>query len=310
MAESSATIWQDEPAWLQKKRQLAKVLLPRFRKIKDQGLWLSKETVAVPAVSQGWLNHRDTFIALPLEQAVTAYSELLQENLMEKAIRWQDNQLNANHLARIAGGQYIYVPDNYHSSRPLSFAPVHNLTDPHNLIIVGANSRVIIQEEETFESGTPVFSGTEILLGTNAHVIYRQRNHYHNPLTYLAIHAYQAHGAELNLEVAVTTANKVVTSLYSFLDGAGTHWDAQLALQARAGGQITLSPVLDGFGVNTAGKLQLWTQADKGALKLAKLKTGSGEPLALSEQHLPVGTNQRMASRLPAGSWLRKMAAG
>lgn len=309
MAELSTTIWQDEPAWLQKKRQLAKILRPRFRKIENQELWLNKGPAAVPAVSRGWLNHRGTFTALPLEQAVANYSELLQENLMEKAIRWQDSQLNANHLAHIAGGQYIYVPDNYHSSRPLSFAPVHNLTDPHNLIIVGANSRVIIQEEETFESRSPVFGGTEILLGTNAHVVYRQRNHYHDPLTYLAIHAYQAHGAELDLELAVTTANKVVTSLYSFLDGAGTHWDAQLALQTHADGQIALSPVLDGFGVNAAGKLRLWTQAASGALKLAKLKTGSGEPLALSEQHLSVEVNKELAAQLPAGSWLRKIVA-
>lgn len=40
MAELNSAIWQQEPGWLQKKRQLATMLRARFPKQDDQDDWL------------------------------------------------------------------------------------------------------------------------------------------------------------------------------------------------------------------------------------------------------------------------------
>ena len=68
--------------------------------------WQKKTT----DVSRGWLSlQEDSLTAMPLEEAVNEYSTLLQENLMEKAIFWQESQLAAMHLANIDCGQFIYL---------------------------------------------------------------------------------------------------------------------------------------------------------------------------------------------------------
>ena len=113
------------PDWLMKKRQLAVLLQERFKSTpaaeKIMAAWLENPslaqleqaadeqadadqvTAAVPPTT-GWVN-------LPLFTAANTYPELLQENLMEKAISWQDSQLNAMHLALLNGGRFIYIPD-------------------------------------------------------------------------------------------------------------------------------------------------------------------------------------------------------
>lgn len=309
--ELDSALWSDEPDWLQKKRQLATMLKGRFPKTFHQDEWLREWRQPVTNASTNLLNQATGFTALPLETAVNQYSEMLQENLMEKAINWQENQLNAAHLANIDGGQFIYVADNYRSEIPIVFQPTFTGTNPHNVIIVGANSQVVIQEEANFNGSAPTFAGTELLLGTNAQVTYRVSNKYHGSLTYQAIHAYQAHGSELSLELGIVSKQQVTTSLYSFLDGQATKWHGQVALSAQENARLKLTPVLDGFGNKTAGHLDLWTQSKlPEQLTLAKLQAGSGEPLSLSENDIAIASEDSFTSTLPADLWLRKINLG
>lgn len=295
--------WKKEPDWLQKKRQLATVLRDRFPPLVGQQRWL--KTSQKGAGASGWLNLHHGYHALPLAEAVNTYSELLQENLMEKALPWQDNQLNATHLSRIDGGQFIYIPDGYQSTRPIRFAPAIQLTNPHNVIIVGAHSQVVIEDCTSLLATGPVMMGTEILLGAGAKFTYRQAVHYPQQPVYQALHAYQAHGSKLTINQLVATNSMVETSLYSFLDGNDTHWDVTSLLRVAGTGHQALHPVADGFGRATAGKLQLVTQAEsQQQIQVDKLRAGSGEPLALREQRTPLAVTEDITRILPTDSWL------
>lgn len=272
-----------EPDWLQKKRQLATLLQSRFPVLPGQEKWFPWQPAACAGQKkQGWLRHTDTYTALPLAEAVWDYSELLQENLMEKALRWQDNQLFAGHLANIDGGQFIYVPDDCCLTAPIEFTGQGCLTNPHNVIIVGARSRVTIDERLMIKSAQGLFAGTEILLGAGARVEYRQTNDLRAPAVYTAVHAYQAHGATLNLKLVVANEGAVTVSTSNFLDGAGSTWTTTALLDPGDTGQLHFIPVADGFGQGSHADLTTYVNDQgRGQVKLAPFKTGSGEPLPL-----------------------------
>ena len=106
------------PDWLMKKRQLAVLLQERFKSTpaaeKIMAAWLENPSLAqleqadADQVKAAVLS-TTSWVNLPLFTAANAYPELLQENLMEKAISWQDSQLNAMHLALLNGGRFIYI---------------------------------------------------------------------------------------------------------------------------------------------------------------------------------------------------------
>lgn len=303
------TQWAAEPDWLQKKRQLATLLQSRFPAVTNQDQWITAWRTNESTGDGEWLEEQNGYVALPLAKAVNQYSEMLQENLMEKAIDWQENQLNAAHLAKIDSGQFIYVPDDYQGTVPISFAPETNSSNSHNVIMIGANSRVTIAERVHFKNPTALFTGTEILMGTNSQVEYRLANVYQGARSYQAVHAYQAHGSTLNLLLRVAGKHDITTSLNSFLDGVKTHWEANVVLQAQTtNAHQTLLPVLDGFGQETSGRLHLWAQAgDKDQFNLSQLKTGSGEPLDLHEQVEYLTSTAELQSVELTDSWLGKI---
>ena len=176
MTVLNSAIWQDEPGWLEKKRQLATMLAGRFPHQDGQEQWLTvwRDQPKTAGMAIGLISHDSDYVARPLSQAVNEYSEMLQENLMEKAIPWQDGQLNAAHLARIDGGQFIYVPDGVKLDESIKLAPNLSGTNPHHVIIVGAHSTVSIEETARLTNPGAVYAGTELLVGTGARVTYRQ----------------------------------------------------------------------------------------------------------------------------------------
>lgn len=308
MADLNSAIWQQEPGWLQKKRQLATMLRARFPQQDNQDDWLGrwKGEQAKAGQSAGLITHSGDYVAQPLNQAVNEYSEMLQENLMEKAIFWQDGQLNAAHLARIDSGQFIYVPNETTLTVPIEFAPTLDGGNPHNVIIVGAGSQVTIQETAQMTNSGAVYAGTELLVGNRATVIYRQFNRFAGKRALQAVHIYQAQGSQVHLEYGQTSATDLTTSLYSFLDGQQTQWTADVALNVPGGVHHECRPVLDGYGQGTAGHLHLWEQsATLTDLQVDHLKTGSGEPLAITEQVKRVAPENAIADALPTASWLK-----
>ncbi len=247
-----AKIWKQEPAWLEKKRQLAVLLQSRFPTLPSQEEWVNHWQKRTTGASRGWLSlQEDSLTAMPLEEAVNEYSTLLQENLMEKAIFWQDSQLAAMHLANIDCGQFIYLRPQITQERPVVFSPHLNSANTHNIIVISAGANAVIEERMVNDTLLPSYEGMEILVGANAHVTYRQANRSTSKNIYRAIHAYQAHGSTLQFEVASQVQTKATVDLYSFLDGQNTQWAPTIALS----GTQRLTAMVDGFGKGTSATL-------------------------------------------------------
>lgn len=238
---------QNAPDWLMKKRQLAVLLQERFKNTptaeKIMAAWQNNpdlrqldqtagteqpdngEPVGNNNQNQAQSNvdasQSQSWVDLPLFAAANEYPELLQENLMEKAISWQASQLNAMHLAMLNGGRFIYIPDGTIIKEPLELTIDCPLPNYHNLIIVGAGAQATIVEHQLATGQQPAYFGTELLLGDGAHVDYYQSNRFGARQNYQVVRAYQAQHSVLNMYLALFDEHDLTTDFYTNLDGQG-----------------------------------------------------------------------------------------
>lgn len=281
----TVVMWAGEPAWLTKKRQLAQVIQGRLPKFSGQERWLPWQ-IKTGGYQENWLVHQGRdFMAAPLTQAVDNYSTFLQENLMEKGISWHDNQLFAAHLANIDGGQFIYVPSNRQVVVPITFAPRGMMTNPQNIIIVGANSEVTLVEKMVVKSAQPLFADTEILVGANARVHFKQNNQLRAPVIFQGLSLYQARGASVRTDQTMENDGDVTIKLSNFLDGDASQWTARAMLNPHEYGRYHFLPQVDGFGKGSQASLTTYFDQDEGGTVLAEpFKPTSGEPLMTNER--------------------------
>ena len=283
------------PDWLMKKRQLAVLLQERFKSTpaaeKIMAAWLENPSLAqleqaadeqadadqvkaaVPSTT-GWVN-------LPLFAAANAYPELLQENLMEKAISWQDSQLNAMHLALLNGGRFIYIPDGTIVKEPIELTIDCPLPNYHNLVIVGAGAQATIVEHQTATGRQP-----ELLLGDGARVDYYQSNRFSAVQNHQAVRAYQAQHSVLNMYLALFDEHDLTTDFYTNLDGQGG--EAEIKMVTIASGQQVqdVQTQILNHGPHTVGNIvQNGVAKDKAVLNFHAVgKTERGAYGANSQQ--------------------------
>lgn len=294
--------WDQQPAWLVKKRQLAAALQEQLPRFNGQEKWLPWQRLGNGYQEKG-LVHDDTYYARPLDIAVQQYPELLQENLMEKGLEWQATQLNAAHLANIDGGQFIYVPDNQQVTMTIKFAPQGMMANPHNVIIVGANSQVTIEERMAVKSAQPMFAATELLVGANAKVTYRQANQLRAPVIFQSLNLYQAHGTNVLTQQLIDNEGNVTIYLSNFLDGNGSQWQAQTLLRPHRYGQHLFIPQVDGYGNDSQATLTTYVDVSKGGqVNRQSFKAGNRAPLPVSQQT----STSAAAEDLPDDSWLNQ----
>ncbi|WP_283576074.1 SufB/SufD family protein [Limosilactobacillus pulli] len=239
----------NEPDWLMKKRQLAVLLQERFKSTpaaeKIMTAWRENPRLAQLNQATGEQINADQSqtatqntvgcVNLPLFAAANAYPELLQENLMEKAISWQDSQLNAMHLALLNGGRFIYIPDGTIVKEPIELTVDCPLPNYHNLVIVGAGAQATIVEHQIATGRQPACFGTELLLGDGARVDYYQSNRFSAERNHQAVRAYQAQHSVLNMYLALFDEHDLTTDFYANLDGQGG--EAEIKMVTIASGQ-------------------------------------------------------------------------
>lgn len=248
---------ENQPAWLQKKRQLALMLADR----------LATDHWQTPLLTN-WQQHPDLtiekeqvtttpegYVDLPLFVAARQYPELLQENLMEKAIDWQANKINALHLALLNGGRFIYVPNNTIVEKPVEINLTGAKCNYHNLIIVGANSQVTIVEHERAKSQAPTYLGTEILLGDSAHVSYYQSNHFTAEHNWQSVRAYQAADSLLDLYCALFDRHHLYGDFHTNLDGDGSNANFKMVGIGTHDQLQEINTRIDNHGLHTDGEI-------------------------------------------------------
>ena len=298
------------PDWLMKKRQLAVLLQERFNSTpaaeKIMAAWLKNpclaqldqsvdeqaklEKAATDAddevkMAAGWVN-------LPLFAAANVYPELLQENLMEKAISWQDSQLNAMHLALLNGGRFIYIPDGTIVKEPIELTVDCPLPNYHNLVIVGAGAQATIVEHQTATSRQPAYFGTELLLGDGARVDYYQSNRFSAVQNHQAVRAYQAQHSVLNMYLALFDEHDLTTDFYANLDGQGGAAEIKMVTIASGRQVQDVQTQILNHGPHTVGNIiQNGVAKDKAVLNFHAVgKTERGAYGANSQQQSRIMT--------------------
>ena len=248
---------QHQPAWLQQKRQLATLrstdlpidhwqepMVDCWQKRPN----LTKTNEQVTTSPEGYVD-------LPIFIAAEQYPELLQENLMEKAIDWQANQINALHLALLNGGRFIYVPDGAVVKQPIELAYSGTECNYHNLVIVGANAQVTIVEQVHAQNDQPSYVGTELLLGDSAKVDYYQSNTFTADHNWESVRAYQAGDSLLNMYVALFDRHHLVGDFHSNLDGDGSNANFKMVGIATHDQLQEINTRIDNHGLHTDGEI-------------------------------------------------------
>ncbi|MHA8111265.1 SufD family Fe-S cluster assembly protein [Lactobacillaceae bacterium Melli_B4] len=191
-----------EPEWLQVKRQVVSEIVTRLPINDEQNEYqfvppmLTNHPLNVENQASGTLKQNGGII-MDLFAAAHHYPNFIQENLMEKAIEWRKNALNARHLSYLQSGGFVYIPPNIIIDEPIDLSPLidHQVQEKHLLIIVGADSRVdfkFIDQDVQLQNDCLM---VEILLGDHASVQYfdevrSNADHHHRILNaYLAQHA-------------------------------------------------------------------------------------------------------------------------
>ncbi|WP_295728561.1 SufD family Fe-S cluster assembly protein [uncultured Limosilactobacillus sp.] len=286
----AATLGQ--PAWLQKKRQLAIMMAANLPQTNWQQKilqgWLARPNLKTPN-EQETTNQLD-YVDLPIFQAAQQYPELLQENLMEKAINWQTDQLNALHLAFLNGGRFIYIPNNTIVDKPIQLHDPAPECNYHNLIIVGANSQVTIVENQVATNQQPSYLGTELLLGDSTNVNYYQSNTFQADQNWESVRAYQAGDSVLNMYCALFDRHHLYGDFHSNLDGDGSQANFKMVGIGTHDQIQEIHTRIDNHGLHTDGEiLQNGVVKDQAILNfhaVGKIYKGSHQSVSNQESRL------------------------
>lgn len=192
---------------------------------------------------------------MPIFVAAAQYPELLQENLMEKALGWQDSKINAWHLAFLNGGRFIYVPNNTVVKAPIEITTACQENNYHNLVIIGANSQVTIVENQTAANTGATFFGTELLIGDSAQVNYYQSNMFTADHNWESVRAYQAGDSELNIYCALFDRHHLYGDFYANLDGDGSAANFKMVGIATHDQLQEINTRIDNHGLHTDGEI-------------------------------------------------------
>ncbi|WP_251548214.1 SufB/SufD family protein [Limosilactobacillus caecicola] len=292
LLELVQTASQGQPAWLQKKRQLAAMMLGDLPTDQWQtpllNAWQATPTLTVENEQAN--GQSQDYVELPIFVAAEQYPELLQENLMEKAIDWQASQINALHLAFLNGGRFIYVPDNTELSTPIELQYSATGCNYHNLVIVGANSKVTIVEHVTAQSNQPSFLGTELLLGDTAQVNYYQTNSFTANQNWQAVRSYQAGDSQLNIYAVLFDRHNLFADFHTNLDGDGSTADFKMVGIATHDQLQEINTRIDNHGLHTNGEiLQNGVVKDQAILNfhaVGKIYKGSHQSVSNQESRL------------------------
>ncbi|MFB6346540.1 MAG: Fe-S cluster assembly protein SufD [bacterium] len=137
----------------------AEETLPRYlQEIRDNnadersGVQLSHNAGDVYTEVGDELSDND-IVFCPMSEAVREYPDVVQDHFMTEALEVDLNKFSAMHAAFWTGGTFLYVPNNTEIELPVE---IHNYIDrdglslfDHNLIVVGANSRINIVDSHT-----------------------------------------------------------------------------------------------------------------------------------------------------------------
>ena len=102
---------------------------------------VNKIEFQIPSLPEG-------VICLPLEEALQAHGDLVQEHFMKSDIRLGSAKFAALHKAKVKNGLFVYVPDGVKVAEPIEVSHVlsgaNKAVFPHTLVVTGKNAEVSV----------------------------------------------------------------------------------------------------------------------------------------------------------------------
>ncbi|CAI2606224.1 SufD family Fe-S cluster assembly protein [Apilactobacillus kunkeei] len=169
-------------------------------------------------------------IMMDLFAAANEFPELIQENLMEKAIYWRDNALNANHLAYLQSGGFVFIPKDVCVDESIDISDLvdHNMQEKHLLIIAASGSEVSFTYKDSKQQPKNDRLMIEVLLGDHANVSFYDAAMTNSEKSHRVLNAYLAQNA--NLKTYVGLFNHGDSRYYSNIDLDGMGSSARINL--------------------------------------------------------------------------------
>lgn len=161
-----------------------------------------------------------------LVTAVREHSELVQANLLNKAVKPTDGKFAALHSALWNYGVFIYVPRNKVAELPLHIV-IYNSHDGasigHNLVVLEENAQATVQVDyvsRDSEAQSVFFGATELLLGTASNLRYVSLQEW-NRQTYEFSHQRALIGQDANLDWIIGNMGTRLTKAFIEVDLVG-----------------------------------------------------------------------------------------
>ncbi|MDR7433641.1 MAG: Fe-S cluster assembly protein SufD [Armatimonadota bacterium] len=166
---------------------------------------------------------------MDLRSAIREVPDLLQEYLMVRCIRPDEDKFRALHAAFLAGGTFLYVPRGVEIALPLiSSVWIEGegvAIFPHTLVVAESQSKVTLIEDHRSSGGeAQAFSAgaVELILGDGAHVRYISLGNWAlNTWEVSTIRGILGRDATLHTLVASFGGNVVKVNVESILQGQG-----------------------------------------------------------------------------------------
>lgn len=170
------------------------------------------------------------------QTALKEHANLVKEYFMKKAIKFDQDLLTAQHVAKLTSGMLIYVPKNTVLNEPLTSYFVQDATADqdyvhHILLIVGENSEVSYMENLTTvgEQKTTASVIVEVIAKDNSHVKFASMDRLgKNTTTYLNRRGHLGKDAKIDWSMGMMNDGNILGDFDSDLVGDGSHAETKV----------------------------------------------------------------------------------
>ncbi|WP_281164698.1 Fe-S cluster assembly protein SufD [Liquorilactobacillus sicerae] len=195
--------------------------------------------------------------------ALREHEDLVKKYFMQQAIKYDQDLLTAQHVAKLTSGLLIYVPKNTVLTEPITSYFVQDATGKqdfvhHVILIVGENSEVPYMENLTTvgEQSTTASVIVEVIAKDNSHVKFASVDRLgKNTTTYLNRRAHLGKDAKIDWSMGMMNDGDIVGDFDSDLVGAGAHAETKV-IAISTGRQVQgIDTRVTNYGQHTIGHI-------------------------------------------------------
>ncbi|MDC7952048.1 Fe-S cluster assembly protein SufD [Liquorilactobacillus mali] len=170
------------------------------------------------------------------QTALEQHSDLVQKYFMQKAVKYDEDLLTAQHVANLTSGLFVYVPKNTVVKEPLTTYFVQDATTKadyvhHVIIVTEKNSEFSYLENLTTVGSEKTTANiiVEVIAGVDSHVKFASVDRLGtNTTTYLNRRGHLEDNAKIDWSMGMMNDGNIVGDFDSDLVGNGSHSEVKV----------------------------------------------------------------------------------